>query len=1115
VQRLLEGEQSARAAAERAGERIAFLAEASDALAQSLDHEETLARFARLVVQRIADWAIVYALDGDGNLVRDLVVGANPEDEAKAQPLVRRRPPVHRSNGFARVLAGESVLLADLTDDVVARQMGDDVDAIGTWHEVGICSSLIVPLEARGRVIGALGMMSSNPARRFDEEDLGLAQELGRRVAFAVENAKLYEQAQREIERRRRIEDALRRSEEQYRMLFETNPNPMWIFDIETLRFLAVNETALETYGYTREEFLSLRSVDIRPVDDVERHLASIREAQSTRGIAKAGVFRHNRKDGTLLHVEITAQPLEFEGRPAQVVLAVDVTERIEAEEALRESEGRYRELVENASELIATVDVDSRFTSVNAAFAKSLGYTREELLGKRLRDLVPPEQHERLEAARFSKYEGDGAPTTYEHDFIGKDGRRVTVEVATQVVHEAGRPVGVQAICRDITGRSVAERALRAAEARYRMLVEGLPLVTFVHAAGGNEPVTYISPQVERLLGYPQEDWLTRADLFWELMHPEDADRLREATASHDSFNRFRMRAKDGREVWLHGERQVVRDDDGKPLYVQGFWLDVTDHHRAETALRESQELYRLVVENARDLIGIFDAEGRFLFASPSHETVLGYEPGELIGREGSSFRHPDDPATISAVVWDPPSAVTGMPVRMRLRHREGHWVEVESFAVPILNEDGSLRAIVGSGRDLTDRLRADELAEQLRQAQKMEAIGRLAGGVAHDFNNLLTVIVGYWDLARIRTDVPSIHEAIEQVSMAARTASGLTQQLLAFSRQQVIQPRAIDLGALVWGTRVLVDRLVGEDVTVELSIGSNLPPISADPNQIEQVLLNLAANASEAMPDGGRVSIEARTLDLDEAAAAEVVGLEPGSYVLLSVADTGIGMDEETRSRIFEPFFTTKEDGTGLGLATVHGIVTQSDGLIWVESAPGQGTTFTLVFPAGGERPQAAVVVAEESVAGDLGGTQTVLVVEDEEAVRELAAEVLTGHGYTVLAAATGEDALALVAERTRPLDLVLSDVMLPGMKGPTLVEELRKLHPEARTIFISGYAPALISERGVQADVPFLPKPFTATALAAKVREVLSDCVVQLPTGRMRPDATRSRAVRAAGA
>jgi two-component system, cell cycle sensor histidine kinase and response regulator CckA len=413
----------------------------------------------------------------------------------------------------------------------------------------------------------------------------------------------------------------------------------------------------------------------------------------------------------------------------------------------------------------------------------------------------------------------------------------------------------------------------------------------------------------------------------------------------------------------------------------------------------------------------------------------------------------------------------------------KDGRRIAVEA-ASRLIEVDGERVGVQAVCRDVTDRVRANELTEQLRQSQKMEAIGRLAGGIAHDFNNLLTVISGYSEIALHRDEPAEIHKAIEEVAAAAKSAGALTGQLLVFSRQQVAQPEVLDVGGLIENTERLLCTLLGEDVLLEATIAPGLNQIRVDPSQIEQVLLNLAVNAREAMPDGGRLSIEAENADVDAAYASTHLAVDPGSYVVISVSDTGCGMDEETAARVFEPFFTTKSEGTGLGLATVHGIVAQSGGYISVYSDPDVGTTFRLLFPA--VRAPTAKAEAEAVVVSGGCAGMTILVVEDEQSVRRLATRILADEGYNVLEAASPDEAVEVASDWTESLDLIVSDVRLPGRRGPELADELRTAHPEARLLFTSGYAQG---ERILDTEQPFLAKPFTAAGLASKVREVLA--------------------------
>lgn len=409
------------------------------------------------------------------------------------------------------------------------------------------------------------------------------------------------------------------------------------------------------------------------------------------------------------------------------------------------------------------------------------------------------------------------------------------------------------------------------------------------------------------------------------------------------------------------------------------------------------------------------------------------------------------------------------------------------------VVREGSQAIAVRGLLTDITDeRKAADELrvkAEQLQQAQKMEAIGRLAGGVAHDFNNLLTAILGYTGMLLVALDGHETAKAdVEEIRTAAESAASLTKQLLAFSRRQILQPRVLDLNEIVSRVEALLQRTIGEDVTLVKRLDAQLGMISADPGQIEQIILNLAVNARDAMPNGGQLIVETENVTITDPYMARHPGTAPGPHVMLAVTDTGIGMTNDVQSHVFEPFFTTKEPGrgTGLGLATVYGIVKQSGGTIWVYSEPGRGTTFKIFLPTVAHRIDQVPV---PHISAPRGGSETILLVEDQPAVRAIVRKALTSHGYTVLDASHGDDALKAIAEHTGPLDLLLTDVVMPRMSGSEVTERIRATHPGVRVLYMSGYTEEAVIRNGVLGSVvPFLEKPFTPDVVLRKVREVL---------------------------
>jgi PAS domain S-box-containing protein len=508
----------------------------------------------------------------------------------------------------------------------------------------------------------------------------------------------------------------------------------------------------------------------------------------------------------------------------------------------------------------------------------------------------------------------------------------------------------------------------------------------------------------------------------------------------------------------------------------------------QAEAALRASEERFRALVENSSDALLLVDAEARVTYITPSSTRHLGWRPDQMVGRSLFDFLHADDREMIGArlaeMLQNPGRLVTA---EVRFLHADGSWRIMEGGGVSHI-ADPSVGAVVVNARDITDRRK---LEEQLRQSQKMEAVGQLAGGVAHDFNNLLTAILGYCNL--MLDDIPRedpLRADLEEIQLAGERAAALTRQLLAFSRRQMLQPQIVDINTIVQQLEKLLRRLISEDVELVTALAPELLPVRVDPASVEQILVNLAVNARDAMPVGGRLTIETANVELDQAYAVAHVTVRPGRYVMLAVTDTGQGMDEPTRARVFEPFFTTKEQGkgTGLGLATVYGMVKQSGGYVWVYSEPGHGSVFKVYLPPAEQRTSGHSEHPGRPQADDTQGWETVLLVEDEDAVRALAREVLRRHGYVVLEARHGVDALRVAERHTDHIHLMVTDVVMPHMSGRDLAERLSAVRPKMKVLFMSGYTDHAVMHRDLTPGSAFIQKPFTPEAFARKVRTVL---------------------------
>jgi PAS domain S-box-containing protein len=592
----------------------------------------------------------------------------------------------------------------------------------------------------------------------------------------------------------------------------------------------------------------------------------------------------------------------------------------------------------------------------------------------------------------------------------------------------------------------------------------------------------SFVSTQAEAILGYPCRLWIDEPDFWRRHTHPDDVERctrfcLDAARQGRDHKFEYRMIAADGRVVWLRDVVSVRNSPEGGRRLI-GIALDITQEKAEEAEKHRIERLHEALLENSSDNITLLREDGVAVFQSAAIEQQFGYTRGEFVGRNNFELVHPDDRTVVQARFGEmlrSPGAVG--PVRYRARHKSGGWRTFETVGKRFKTDEGNF--VVLNTRDVTETIEAqralESTREQLAHAMKMEAVGRLAGAIAHDFNNLLTVIAGYADLlgGTFEPDDKRLSD-LEQVRGAAHRASLLTRQLLAFSRKQVLRSEVLDLNMVIRDVAKLIRRLIGEDVQLAIETAPAPLPILADRSQLEQVLMNLAVNARDAMPLGGRLHI--RT-ERDDATAR------------LLVTDTGTGMPPEVVGRAFEPFFTTKESGkgTGLGLSTVYGIVKQSGGDIHIESQVNAGTTFVVSLPVVQERAAPAPAVREERPRG----TETILFVEDEKQVRELVSQVLTRLGYTVLVAPDGASALEIARERGAALDLLLTDVVMPHMSGPEVYSRVAALVPDIGVLYVSGYTGDAVLRHGITEEgMPFLQKPFTALALSRKVREVLDD-------------------------
>lgn len=636
---------------------------------------------------------------------------------------------------------------------------------------------------------------------------------------------------------------------------------------------------------------------------------------------------------------------------------------------------------------------------------------------------------------------------------------------------------------------RRRAEAALRESEEKFRIIFQkSLDVIMVIDGETGQ--IRSVNQAIQSVLGYREENLLgEHFSIIFAPVLDLSKEQLLEKIRTHGPVleAQYFLRV-DGSVCPMDITATMIPWDNHTAILAT--FRDVTEREAAAQALRLSEERFRATFEQAAVGIAHVGTDGRWLRINQKLGDMLGYSHKELLKKTLPEVTHAED---LQIYHENARRILAGeletCSMENRFLHQDGAVVWGNLTISLLRSATGKPQYFIVVIEDITGR---KKLEEQFLHAQKMEAVGRLAGGVAHDFNNLLTVINGYTELTLdrfIKPDNPA-RTYIEQIKQAGEQSSALTRQLLAFSRQIVLQPRVLNLNEIIINVNKILKRLIGEDIDLEIALTADLWPVKADPGQIEQVILNLSINARDAMPNGGKLTIETDNIDLDQDYTDHHISVEPGRYVVLALSDTGHGMDAETRSHIFEPFFTTKEPGkgTGLGLATVHGIVTQSGGHIWVYSEVGQGTTFKIYLPRIEEAVE--IELPDRTPARSVASSETLLLVEDNEMVRDLAGRILRSLGYTVLEASHGPEALRLIEEYRAPVHLLLTDVVMPGgMNGRELAEQISRRYPDLRVIYMSGYTDNAIIHHGVlEPGMTFLEKPFSPQALTAKIREIL---------------------------
>jgi len=773
-----------------------------------------------------------------------------------------------------------------------------------------------------------------------------------------------------------------------------------------------------------------------------------------------------------------------------------------------------YRFALEQASDIICRTNLFGRITFVNSAATRILGYSMVEILGHNVTEFIREDYRSKVwwfHARQFLR----GQDTSYlELPLVARTGQEIWVGQNVQLLQQDEDTIGFQAVVRDISAIKQAEQALRASEEKLQSFFHDAPIMYFTLDSEGM--VLSVNRSGAEQLGYTMSELVGRSvlNVFLVEDHHNVKAQLAACLANPGLVREWALRKvrKDGVIIQVHERGRVVPGSDGRPVLLV-VCQDITERVQHEKALQEvHQQLEQRVMERTSELLGAnealrqttahlqtlieespfaiieLDETSKVLSWNNAATRIFGWTEQDVVGRELPYVPCSENEEEQSVQLRE--SIMRGVPFRnveLRRQRKDGSPVDVSFWGVARRNAVGRVTGSWGFFIDITQQKR---LEQQFRQAQKMEAIGRLGGGVAHDFNNLLTVINGCSALLldQVRREDP-MHALLDEIAKAGERAADLTRQLLIFSRQHVLKPQRVNLNESLKAILSMLKRLMGEDIELAVELGSDLWPIYVDKGQIDQVVMNLAVNGRDAMPEGGKLTISTANFVLQPMTFVSNPLFTPGDYVQLTVRDTGFGMDQETRSHLFEPFFTTKEEGkgTGLGLATVYGIVKQSRGVIFVDSVPGEGTTFDLYFPRFIEQD---TTVTASVASRPLRGGERVLLVEDQQAVRDLVGFALEGYGYQVFKAANGDEAFRLAAVMPEPVDVLVTDVVMPRLTGPVVAERLRERWPGLKVLFMSGYMervkPVFLSVPGTM----FIQKPFLPTELAAQLRSLLDE-------------------------